>query len=417
MTANENNHKGVGERLRAILSSRSKHRLRRASPPSAPAGVSRNDERERMMETVSRLAGGVAHDLNNIMLVIQGYTEMALAEEDAGPSVRDLLAEVKEATSRAGRILQDLLILGQRGPFRPRLLDVEESVRRLAPAIQEECGPDIRVVHKSGPDQLQILADEEMIGKLLLAFAARARAVMPGGGTLTLAASREREGRIVLSATDTGDALSEKELARLFEPYLPGPTGGKGRGMGLSLVDAIARRCAGSVSAESSPGTGTTLRVSFPGREASPLPLAAPQSAPVAVRSAPPDPVPSTGISILIAEDDDGLRAMATKILAREGYVVLAARDGLEAVELFERERGRIRLVVLDDVMPRMGGRAALERMRENGASVPAILCSGYTWSLDGQNHEVGGFSSILPKPWQPRELLRCVREGLETAR
>lgn len=118
-------------------------------------------------------------------------------------------------------------------------------------------------------------------------------------------------------------------------------------------------------------------------------------------------------VTILVAEDDAGIRALATKILSREGYRVLSAGDGEQAVELFEREADRISLVVLDDVMPRMGGRAALDLMRRNAPDLPAILCSGYTWQLDGGTPPGAGFSRVLTKPWQPLELLRRVREGL----
>ncbi len=123
------------------------------------------------------------------------------------------------------------------------------------------------------------------------------------------------------------------------------------------------------------------------------------------------------GQIILLAEDDEGLRTLASKTLAREGYEVLVARDGQEAVELFEQNKEAIRLALIDDVMPRMGGRAALARMHRILPGLPAILCTGYTWSLDGKAREHGDFIDILPKPWQPRELLRTVREALEPSR
>jgi two-component system, cell cycle sensor histidine kinase and response regulator CckA len=217
---------------------------------------------------------------------------------------------------------------------------------------------------------------------------------------------------MVLSVADTGIALTSREEAALFEPYVPGRTGGKGRGLGLSLVYAIAQRCGGVVRVVSHPERGTEFRVFFPARDTTSIPASAPT--PIVESARPSSAETASGVSILIAEDDDGLRALATKVLSREGYTVFAARDGQEAVELFERERERVRLVVLDDVMPRMGGRAALARIRQSAKAVPAILCSGYTWSLDGQSQESGGFSCVLPKPWQPRELLRRVREGLE---
>ena len=417
-------------------------------------------DQARLLDSLSRLAGGVAHDLNNILLVIQGYTEMALAEPDAGPSTHALLAEVKDAAGRASLLVHELLVLGQRGPFSPRLLSLDEAILHHLPLVMKTAGESIEVHHAPGGDVPMVVADEELIGLLLKAFCLRARESSPKGGSITIATSVRRAEKagdhppddfrgeqIILRVTDTGNPMTEEARARLFEPYLPSPTGGKGTGLGMSIAYAAARRLGAQIELERSSVEGTVFTCAFPARRAAGMsPRATAERQGVAAGMSPGatagmspgatagmSPGATAGMSpgatagafgragvnangavtILLAEDDEGIRALATKVLAREGYQVLAANDGEQAVEIFEREAGRISLVVLDDVMPRMGGRAALALMRGKVPDLPAILCSGYTWQLDGSASPGVGISRVLAKPWQPLELLRRVREGL----
>jgi CheY-like chemotaxis protein len=247
---------------------------------------------------------------------------------------------------------------------------------------------------------------------------------MGGSGRIsiqTLAAIKGDGRQVSLRVADTGPCVPEEMRAQLFEPYFPGLTGGKGYGLRLSLVHGIVKRFGGEIEIESGPGPGTTFVISLPARADSRADR--PEPAPALRAEATPAPTvkPRSGSAgeartILVAEDDEGLRTLAAKILSHEGFAILAAHDGQEAVEIFERQKEAIRLVLLDDIMPRMGGRAALGRMRQLVPNLPAILCSGYTWSLDGNARESGEACIVLSKPWQPRELLRRVREGLEEA-
>jgi CheY-like chemotaxis protein len=373
------------------------------------------------MDVVSRLAGGVAHDLNNVLLVVQGYTEMALAEQDMGPEARAHLTEVREAASRASLLVADLLLVGQRGPLTPRPLDLNDTIARLAPTLKARAGEEVEIRFLAGQDLPEIVADEEQIGRLAVVLAERARESMPDGGILTIrTTSAEVSGdrQAVLSFHDNGAAPPPSVMLHLFEPYLPAKSGGKGRGLGLSIVHGIVKRIGGDIAAAAVPGGGTEFTITFPGRASVPEPWLSSPRAPRPEPGAAGNPRPQAaaqgaGQTILVAEDDDGLRALAMKILAREGYVVLAARDGEEAVEVYERNRDAVRLALLDDVMPRMGGRAALARMRVVTPGLPAILCSGYTWSLNGKTRDDAAPFDILQKPWRPRELLRAVRDGL----
>jgi len=396
-------------------------RLTRACASAPPARPDHLAAQGQVMDVVSRLAGGVAHDLNNVLLVVQGYTEMALAERDMGPEARAHLTEVREAASRASLMVADLLLVGQRGPLSPRPLDLNDTIARLVPTLKARAGNEIEIRITPGTDLPEIVADEEQIGRLAVVLAERARESMQGGGILTIRTAAGAEGadrRAVLSFLDSGLPPAPEALLHLFEPYLPAESGGKGRGLGLSIAHGIVARIGGTIEAAAAPGGGTELTVTFPSR------AEVPEAWLAAARTPPPEPAASAqpraqeaaqgaGETILIAEDDDGLRALAMKILSREGYAVLPARDGEEAVEVYEKNQGAVRLALLDDVMPRMGGRAALARIRGVTPGLPAVLCSGYTWSLNGKTSDGAAPFEILQKPWRPRELLRAVRDGL----
>jgi CheY-like chemotaxis protein len=391
---------------------------RRASAPRSDRDGSQ------VMDVVSRLSGGVAHDLNNVLLVVQGYTEMALAERDMGPEARAHLTEVRQAASRASLLVADLLLVGQRGPLSPQPLDLNDTIGRLIPTLKARAGEGIEIRFIGGSEVPEIVADEEQIGRLAVVFTERARESMPGGGILTIrtaAKALEADRRAVLVFLDSGLTPTPEALLHIFEPYLPSESGGKSRGLGLSIAHGIAARIGGTIEAAAGPSGGTELSVTFPSRATVPEAwLAAARTArsePLAgTHPRPQEAAQGAGETILVAEDDDGLRELAMKILSREGYAVLAARDGEEAVEVYERNREAVRLALLDDVMPRMGGRAALARIRGVTPGLPAILCSGYTWSLNGKATDGMAPFEILQKPWRPRELLRAVRDGLTRA-
>ena len=393
-------------RLRAALSAR----------PLEP--VSRDvAEDERVRRTVARLSAGVAHDLNNILLVLQGYSEMAVEEPDSSPAVRALLDEMRAAAHRASLLVRDLQVLGERGQNATRLIDLSETVRRSLPSLRTACpsGFEIRTMLADGLPPVK--ADEELVARVVAALCSRARESMPEGGPIVIStAAPAAAGGVRLAVSDSGPPLSAEARAQLFEPYAPGPGGSKGQGLGMSVVRAAARRLGGELRVSSAAG-GTTIELEVPRAEAA---AAAEEPLAEAVRL-PEPPAPSWPRSgsdtILLAEDDEGLRALAVKVLTREGYRVIAARDGQEAVELFAREPQEVRLALLDDVMPRLGGRAALDRIHAISPHLPAILCSGYTWRLDAGLPEAAGRCLVLQKPWQPRDLLRRVREGLEQAR
>jgi len=411
------------QRVRAFLGWNP--RARTAALADEPQGHDPQHEEAHVMEAVRRLAAGVAHDLNNLLLVVQGYTEMALAEEDAGPQTLGHLAEVRDASVRAASLAEDLLTVGQRGRVTLRMLQLNESISRALPSLRAEAADGVEVRLALAPGLPAIFSDDEQIARLIGALCAHAWTVMPAGGTLTigtLATEPDPSGqrRVILSVADTGAPLPSELRVRLFEPFLPWKADSKGLGLELSIAYSIVHRLGGTIEVQSLPQGGTVFVISFPVYNEAPEELGAAAQSSKETRGIPngtPALPVESGQTILLAEDDEGLRTLAMKILTREGYEVLVARDGQEAVELFELNKDAIRLAVIDDVMPRMGGRAALARIRRIVPGLPAILCTGYTWSLDGKAREYGEILDILPKPWRPRELLRAVREALEPSR
>jgi len=390
-----------------------------ARGPVAPAAASAPDD-ERQRRVMARLAAGVAHDLNNILLVLQGYAEMAVEEPASSPGIRILLEEMRSATLRASLLVRDLQVLGEQGAGNPRLLDLSETVRHSLPALRASSPGGIEIRTSLAEGLPPVRADEDLVARILAALYARACETMPEGGAILVATSAHGEPgrrRVSLKVTDAGAPLTDEMRARMFEPYLPGPGGTKGQGLGMSVALAAARRLGGEILVRPEPH-GTTVEVRVPPGiepDAGDAPQAEPgrpESAAARLRSGTLDG--PRGQTILVAEDDESLRALAIKVLTREGYTVLAARDGQEAVELFEREGTAIQLVLLDDVMPRLSGRAALDRIQAMAPRLPVILCSGYNWRLDAPASPASGRSQTLQKPWQPRDLIRKVREGLE---
>jgi two-component system cell cycle sensor histidine kinase/response regulator CckA len=431
MTGTTGRARNLLEWARTLLGAR-----RRTPPVAAASAVAPQED---VLQAVSRLAGEMAHDLNNVLLVVRGYTELALGEPDTGAVTGGYLAEVRDAAARAAGIVDDLLVVGRRGAINPRLLDVNDTLARMLPDMRALAGAEVRF--EPGPELPVVFADEEKIRRMAAALCAYARPILGGNGTLVVRTSVEKAGvtgpgSVRLSFTGSGTGAPAALDPRLFEPYLPEIEGEKSRGLELTIAHAIVKRFGGEIRAQSVPG-GISFSVTLPGRDGGPegrpigavpaaeaLPAVSPSAAvpggipaavPGGIPAAAPGGIPAAapGGTILLAEDDAGLRDLATRILSREGFTVLAACDGQEAVDLFEQRGDAVCLVVLDDVMPRMGGRAALGRMRARRPDLPAILCSGYAWSLDRAPAPGGAGIEVLPKPWQPRELLSRVRSTL----
>lgn len=359
------------------------------------------------MESVGRLAGGVAHDFNNLLTVISGYAQMVLDELPPDSRPREAVEEIARASERAATLTRQLLMFSRRQMSAPRVLLLNALVANLDKMLRRLIGEDVELTLDLNARPGVIRADPGHVEQVIMNLVVNARDAMPRGGRLTIAttdsAAGAREGvppgpYIELSVSDTGSGMSSDVLDRIFEPFFTTKEKGKGTGLGLSTVYGIVHQSGGVVSAESEVGRGTTFRILLP---------AAPESA--EADSASPQPSgehPGTG-TILLAEDEEGVRRFVCSVLRSNGYRVLEAGTGREALEVAERHEGPIHLLLTDVVMPEMGGVELRERFSKARPGVTVLMMSGYA------DRPLPDGPKLLVKPFTPGVLLARVREAL----
>ena len=372
------------------------------------------------MEAIGQLAGGVAHDFNNLLSVILGYTVLAIDGLPATDPLRPDLEEIAKAARRASELTRQLLAFSRKQVLKPRILDLNQVVTGLERMLRRVVGDDVTLTIRRDAELGQTLTDAGQMEQVLMNLVVNARDAMPTGGTLTIETrnaeldaeyARERHGVIpgsyvVLSVTDTGIGMDESTRARIFEPFFTTKDQGKGTGLGLSTVWAIARQSGGQVEAESEPGRGTTLTVY--------LPRAAGEVEEVHPTPAPPVTLRGTE-TVLLVEDDEQVRTLVRDVLYRNGYEVLEAQNGGEAILISEQHRSLVHLLLTDVVLPRMSGRELAERLCHQRPELRVLYVSGYTQDsvIDQGVLETG--APFLSKPVMPEDLLRKVRAVLDT--
>ena len=373
------------------------------------------------MEAIGMLAGGVAHDFNNILQIITGHTQMIMDLELTEAERREGLSQVREAAERAAQLIRQLLLFGRKQPLLTEDVDLKALVSDLLKMVRRLIGEHIAVnFFASGPLE-NVRANKVQLEQVLLNLCVNARDAMPKGGRLTIALENvrydaeycenhpwARQGDYVLmSVTDTGSGMAPSTLARIFDPFYSTKPKDKGTGLGLSVVYGIIQQHDGLIDVQSMPGVGSTFNVCLPAvaRRGSGAEAAAAAAA-----------APGTG-TVLLVEDESAVRKLATKILARAGYRVLAAADGVEAVDLFKRHAQNVDVLVIDAVMPRMGGREAYESISAMRPGIPALFCSGYSADVLGADFALGPCVQLLQKPYSSEELCRRIRDLLNASR
>ncbi len=370
------------------------------------------------MEAVGLLAGGVAHDFNNLLQVIQGYTAMALDSGSTWPERKSHLDQVKAAAERAAQLTQQLLAFGRQQTLRKSDLDLNQAISELLKMLRRVLGEQISVDFIPGHDLGNVYADRAQIDQVVLNLCVNARDALAAGGRITLetenvlvnGAFREshpwaKPGRyVLLTVTDNGVGMDRETLSHVFEPFFTTKPTGKGTGLGLAVVYGVIKQHDGMIHVYSEPGQGTTFKIY--------LPIVARSATAVGPKHT---PVPARGSeTILLAEDEPMVRELAIRILQRSGYRVIVAVDGVEACAKFEAHQNDIALIVLDVVMPNLGGREAYERITKLKPGLPVIFCSGYAGAaLDGSVLNVPG-TQILAKPYGADDLLHRVRSALD---
>ena len=371
------------------------------------------------MEAVGLLAGGIAHDFNNLLTAIGGYAELLLARFDEGDPRREHAQAVKRAAARATSLTRQLLAFSRRQVLQPQVFDLNELVADMQALLERLVGEDVEVAVKTDPDLGRVLADPGQIEQVVMNLVVNARDAMPDGGRMTLRTENveilgsdgnggPRAGAYVaLSVSDTGIGMDEHVRARIFEPFFTTKPTGKGTGLGLSTVYGIVEQSGGHVGVESTRGAGTTFRVLLPRND---RPVDKPRAA------VPAKPAPAGRQTLLVVEDEPAIRELACEVLESEGFDVLAAADGREALETARRHADRIRVVITDVVMPRMGG---IELADGLGAVLPEaaiVFMSGYSEHVVRGEKGIASASGFLQKPFTPADLVRQAREALHRA-
>jgi two-component system cell cycle sensor histidine kinase/response regulator CckA len=388
----------------------------------AEAALQKSEEQLRhaqKMEAVGRLAGGVAHDFNNILSVILSYTE--LIGRDLGPK-QPLLADVDEiraAAMRAADLTKQLLALSRQQVLEPKILDLNLTIDGIDKLLRRLLGEDIELTTLPGNGLWRVRADPGQIGQILMNLAVNARDAMPRGGKLVIETknvvldgeySRSHHdvapgSYVMIAVTDTGTGMDKATQTRIFEPFFTTKEAGKGTGLGLSTVYGIVKQSGGHIWVYSEVGMGSTFKVYLPRERAtdnarSILPPESPDSS-------------RGGETVLLVEDDEALRKLACSVLRRNGYVVLDAPNGGEAILICEQHGGRIHLLLTDVVLPRMSGRQLVERLGAIRPEMKVLFMSGYTEDAILQHGVIDSGVAFLQKPLTPTSLTRKVREVL----
>jgi signal transduction histidine kinase/CheY-like chemotaxis protein len=370
------------------------------------------------LEAVGRLAGGVAHDFNNLIMIIKGYSDMLL--DSATPDSRPQIEEIKRAGDRASALTRQLLAFSRKQVLEPQILDPNQIVKNMVKMLQVLIGEDIELVTTLSSGIGRVQADPGQLEQVVMNLAVNARDAMRDGGKLIIetqpaelddfyaAAHPEiKAGLYVLVAvTDTGCGMSKEVLQHIFEPFFTTKEPGKGTGLGLATVYGVVKQSRAHISVYSEPGRGTTFKIYFPSLDKA-LPLS---------RSLPLLAAPKGEGTVLLVEDEPSLRALAAESLRKLGYTVLQAGDGLDAITVAGGHPDAIDIVVTDVVMPRMGGPELVTRLRETRGALSVIFMSGYTEAGALENSKIGRGAVLLNKPFSTELLARRISEVRQNA-
>ncbi len=366
------------------------------------------------MEAIGLLAGGVAHDFNNILSVIMMQSQLIGIRDGLPPEVGDGLREITTAAQRASALTRQLLVFSRRQVMQPRDLDLNDSVTSIAKMLQRIIGEDVGLRMHLHPAPLMTHADPSMLDQVLLNLAVNARDAMPDGGTLLIetsavnveqpAADVEPGPYVCVTVTDTGGGIAKEVLPRIFEPFFTTKEIGKGTGLGLATTFGIVKQHRGCITVASEPGKGATFRVLLPEcRAAAPAASATPER-----------PASGNREVILLAEDEAVVRISTRMLLKQCGYTILEAQDGVEALQLWEQNRDRVDLLLTDLVMPNgMTGRQLGRKVRADRPGLPIIYMSGFSPDIAGRDLELQPGEAFLQKPFMANELLRAISASL----
>jgi PAS domain S-box-containing protein len=367
------------------------------------------------LEAVGQLAGGVAHDFNNILSAIIGFAHLTLMKMHEDDPLRHNIERILESSERATSLTQSLLAFSRKHPVNLAVVNLNDLFRKFEKLIFRLLREDIEMKTVWSDDKLPVRADSAQIEQLIMNLITNARDAMPDGGRLIIETKLVELGQefinehgygragkfALILVSDTGIGMDEQTKAKIFEPFFTTKETGKGTGLGLSMVYGTVKKHDGFINVYSEPGKGATFKIYLPIIRAADYVREEQES--LAVRGG--------SETILVAEDDASLRKMYLQVLEHFGYMVIEAVDGIDAVARFIENKDKIQLVILDCIMPKMNGREALKKMKAFRPDVKGILMSGYTKDVFSRTELTDDESAFIQKPVSPDELLRKIRE------
>ncbi len=370
------------------------------------------------MEAIGRLAGGVAHDFNNILGIISACAEFLRDRiENAEPA--QYIENIKKATERGSALTRQLLTFSRSSAIQPRLLDVNERLRDVGKLLRPLMGDDVEILIVAKSPAAVVEADPGQLDQIVVNLAVNARDAMPRGGKFILETRTENfdeefaeqhqnmaAGKyILLAVSDTGTGMDEATVSRIFEPFFTTKEVGKGTGLGLATVYGIVKQSAGHIMVYSEPGHGTTFKIYLPSADHK---IGLGSKAEVETVSP-----KRHGTTILLVEDDETMRSLTRQLLQQHGYTVLEADDGKSALDVVESRKGPIDLVLTDVVMRRMSGPELVERLHASHPDLKAVFMSGYTGELIAEREVLKRGITLLEKPFSRAALLNTIHQTL----
>jgi len=372
------------------------------------------------MEVIGQLAGGVAHDFNNILAVIMGYSDLTMQKLESDQELTANLETIRSAAERACALTRQLLIFSRRQTVQLAVLDLNDVLKDLDKMLRRLVDENIELAIVPGKDIGHVKANSGYIGQVLMNLVVNARDAMPNGGKLTIATNNAtldenyarthtgaRAGAYAMfSVTDTGTGMTEEVKARLFEAFFTTKPKGKGTGLGLATCQTIIQQSGGQIDVYSELGKGTTFKIYFPQVD---LPLD------VTIRPSQTGPLPRGTETLLVVEDDPSVRHLARNVLETQGYNVLSSSNGQDALHKVRDHQGPpIRLVVTDVIMPLMGGKVMAEWLKTANPELKILFTSGYTDEAITRQGVLETGVDFLPKPYTSATLVCKVREMLD---
>jgi len=371
------------------------------------------------MEAVGQLAGGIAHDFNNLLTGILSYSDLVLQELRPDDPIRGDVEQIRHAGQRAAALTRQLLAFSRRQVLQPRVLSLNACVGEVEAMLRRLVGAGVTLESELDPGLWHVLADPGQLEQVLVNLVINARDAMPDGGrvrvataNLHLTATDDARGNgvrpgayVTLSVSDTGVGMDVQTQARIFDPFFTTRDSGKGTGLGLSTVYGIVEQSGGHIAVESAPGQGATYTIFLPRHTGT----AAAAAGPTDRRS-----FPGGSETLLLVEDEAAVRSSARRLLERHGYTVIEARHGAEALRIMEAGDRTVDLVITDLVMPEMGGRELVERLRTRHPGVKVLFMSGYSERAVASDGVMPPGTGFVDKPFTIEQLTRRTRELLD---